>query len=110
MRVKVDTRNLERRFSRENMMSAKEATTERIALDARKYVPVDSGALRDSEGVNSNYPDGEVIWATPYAQRIYNADSVRHTINPQAAPHWCEVAKQHHTDEWRKLYLGMLEK
>ena len=107
VRVTLDTGKLDRRLSAQGFERLQEALAKRVAFDARDYVPVESGTLRDSEAVNSDYEAGLVIWNTPYARRVYNLDSVRTVINPKATSHWCETAKQNHLELWRQFVAAM---
>jgi len=107
--VKVDLGPLERKFSKTANKARQAVFAERVAFDCRKHVPVDEGTLRDSEPMASDYKGGRIIWNTPYARRVYNADHVRTTKNPEAAPHWAEVTKQEKLDDWKQFAAGLME-
>ncbi len=103
----IDLSGIEKRFSEASMKPKQAAFAQRVAFDCRRHVPVDEGTLRDSEPLSSDYRGGKVIWNTPYAKKVYNADSVRTTKNPQATPHWAEVAKQEKLDSWKKFAAAL---
>ena len=107
--VKVDLGPLEKKFSSAANKAKQAAFAQRVAFDCRQHVPVDEGTLRDSEPMASDYPAGKIEWNTPYARRVYNADSVRTTKNPQAAPHWAEVTKQEKLGDWKKFATALME-
>lgn len=90
-----------------------------VAINSTRYVPVDSGVLRNS--VNYLTP-GEVSWNTPYAHYQYmgkdmiGIETKRHRAmkdeakeyngkllkysEPEATPEWVETAKNIHMKEW----------
>lgn len=107
--VTVDLGALEQKFGESANKAKQAAFAQRVAFDCQQHVPVDEGTLRDSEPMASDYPNGQIVWNTPYARKVYNADSVRTTKNPQAAPHWAEVTKQEKLDDWRKFAAGLME-
>lgn len=108
-RVKdIDLSGIERKLSGPAAKAAQTAFAQRVALDMRKHVPVEEGTLRDSEPLNSDYADGRLVWNTPYARRIYNADSVRTAINPYAAPHWAEVTKAEKLENWKGFAAALV--
>ncbi|MEG2369205.1 MAG: minor capsid protein [Raoultibacter sp.] len=98
----IDIRNIERVFSDANMKKKQETFAQRVAFDMRKYVPEDEGTLRDSEPISSDYGKGNLIWNTPYAKNVLNADSVLKVKNPNAQPQWPEYAKSKHMDSWKQ--------
>ena len=95
----IDLSGLEERFSEKDLEEAQELFTESVAFRMRKRVPVDEGELRDSEPLASDYKQGLIVWDTPYAKKIYNADSVRNVKNPNATSHWGEVTKNEELGE-----------
>ena len=97
----IDLKGLEKRFSDSSLKAKQEAFASRVAFDMRKHVPEDSGALRDSEPLNSDYANGQIVWNTPYAKRVLNADHVRTVKNKNARPQWPEVTKQEKMQDWR---------
>ncbi len=106
--ISIDIAALEKRFSSSALKANQAAFAQRVAFDMRKHVPVDEGTLRDSEPISSDYENGQIIWNTPYAQHVLNADSVRTIKNPRATPQWPEVTKAEKLSEWRKLAANLV--
>lgn len=104
----VDLSGMEERFSDTALEQAQELFTESVAFRMRKRVPVDEGQLRDSEPLASDYKRGLIIWDAPYAQKVYNADSVRTVKNPDASPQWAEATKAAEIDDIRKDAAAIL--
>jgi len=109
VRVEMDFSGLDVRFSEAALRAKQAAFASRVALDMREHVPFRSGTLQSSEPPNSNYEEGEVIWNTPYAQRVYNAASVRTELKPTATPQWAEVTKGEKMDDWRRFAAALLD-
>lgn len=104
----VDISGIEKAFSDKVLKSKQAAFASRVALDMRKHVPVDEGALRDSEPVNSDYANGLIIWNTPYARIVLNADHVLTTKNHSATPQWPEVTKAEKLQDWKAFAAKLL--
>lgn len=107
-KVDVDLSGLEKKFSESSLRAKQAVFAQRVAFDMRKHVPVDEGTLRDSEPMSSNYEQGHIIWNPPYAERVYEADSVRTTKNHQAKPHWADYTKEKKMDDWREFAAALL--
>lgn len=107
-RITVDISKIEKRFSPSGLKAKQAAFAQRVAFDMREHVPVDEGTLRDSEPLTSDYPNGKIIWNTPYAKDVLNADSVRTKKNPKAAPHWPEVTKTEKLESWKKFAAAII--
>lgn len=104
----VDISGIEKKFSGNALKAKQAAFAKRVAFDMRKKVPTDEGTLRDSEPVNSDYENGQVIWNTPYAKAVLNADHVRTTKNPNAAPQWPEATKAEKMQDWRDFAAALV--
>ena len=104
----INLDGVEKKLGEAAMKPKQAAFAKRVALDMREHVPVDEGQLRDSEPLSSDYEGGQLVWNTPYAKKVYNADHVRTTKNPKAAPHWGEVTKQEKLPNWKKFAAGLL--
>ena len=103
----VDIGKIEKQFSENSLKAKQEAFASRVAFDMRKHVPEDEGTLRDSEPMNSDYANGQIIWNTPYAKIVLNADHVKTVKNKNARPQWPEVTKQEKLQDW-KSFAGKL--
>lgn len=106
--VEVDLSAVEKRFGRASLAAAQAAFAKRVAFECRDYVPLDEGTLRDSEGVNSDYSAGRIVWATPYAGYVHDMDSVRTVKNSKATPKWPEQAKADRLSAWKEYAQRLL--
>lgn len=104
----IDLSGIEAKLSDSALSQANELFAESVAFRMRKRVPVDEGQLRDSEPLASDYKRGLIIWDTPYAQRVYNADSVGTIKNPDASPQWAEATKSAEIGDIRKDAAAIL--
>lgn len=107
--TKVDISGIEKAFSESNLKKKQAAFASRVALDMRKHVPEDEGTLRDSEPMNSDYENGQIIWNTPYAKIVLNADHVLTTKNKNATPQWPEVTKQEKLQDWKAFAAALMQ-
>ena len=107
-RVKVDLSGIEKMFDRSQLRAKQAAFAHRVGFDMNKRCPVDEGTLRDSMPVSSDFENGLVVWDTPYAKRVLNADSVRTVKNPNARPQWPEAVKSERLGEWQKMAASLL--
>lgn len=107
-RTTVDLSAIEERLGGDAQRENQAAFASRVAFDMRRHVPVDEGTLRDSEPISSDYENGLVVWNTPYARAVLNADSVRTTKNPEATPQWPEVTKAEKLQEWRDFAAALV--
>ena len=76
--------------------------SELILADTNELVRVDQGVLRDSSYSASNLPDGDIVWNTPYARRVYYTGTPSRDRNPRATTLWCEAAKREYGKDWEK--------
>lgn len=78
----------------------------RAAHLMRGYVPLEEGALRASEPLNSDYDGGVLTWNTPYAARQYY-ESHAHT-EPGTEDHWDEAMRRDHSVDMEKYATDLL--
>ena len=114
-RTRVDLTKLERRLSRKALAGKQEAFARRVAFEMRDYVPEDSGYLKDSEPLASDYGAGTIEWSMPYAKIVYDmpASSIHKTAgtgkqNPRATSGWTEAAKRERGDAWREFAAKLM--
>lgn len=107
----VDLSKLERRFSKSALVGKQQAFARRVAFEIRGFVPLDKGALRDSEPLSSDYETGLIVWQKPYAQHVHDLpqSSIKKTENPNARSHWPEEAKRERMDSWQEFARKLLE-
>ena len=109
--VRVDLSKLEARFGAAAMREKQAAFARRVAFEARDYVPVESGTLRDSEPLASDYESGDVRWDTPYAAYVaaMPESSIKKTVNPNARANWPQAAKDERMGAWREYAEKLME-
>lgn len=84
--------------------------TEAVRDDCNQYCKEDTGMLIASSLIHSELDKGKVVWQTPYARRQYWEIRTAHKdVNPKATWKWCEVAKQHHKEQWARQAQRLLE-
>lgn len=106
--IDIDLSGIEKRFSPQALKAKQAVFAHRVGFDMNKHCPVDEGTLRDSMPVSSDFENGQLVWDTPYAKRVMNADTVRTVKNPDARPQWPEYTKSERLGEWRKLAANLL--
>jgi len=106
--IDIDLSGIEKKFSPEELKKKQAAFAHRVGFDMNKHCPVDEGTLRDSMPVSSDFENGQLVWDTPYAKRVMNADTVRTVKNPEARPQWPEYTKSERLGEWRKFAASLL--
>lgn len=104
----IDIKGIEEKFSDSSLKAKQEAFASRVALDMRKHVPEDEGTLKNSEPLNSDYANGQIIWNTPYAKIVLNSDHVKTVKNKNARPQWPEVTKQEKMQDWREFAAKLI--
>ena len=77
--------------------------TEQILKDSNEFARQDTGAMIASSQYASNIKEGEIVWATPYAKKVYYTGTPSHDVNPKATLMWYETAKTIYKKDWLKL-------
>lgn len=106
--IDIDLSGIEKKFSPEELKKKQAAFAHRVGFDMNKHCPYDEGTLHDSMPESSDFENGQVVWDTPYAKRVMNADTVRTVKNPEARPQWPEFTKSERLGEWRKFAANLL--
>ena len=106
--IDIDLSGIEKKFSPEELKKKQAAFAHRVGFDMNKHCPCDEGTLHDSMPESSDFENGQVVWDTPYAKRVMNADTVRTVKNPEARPQWPEYTKSERLGEWRKFAANLL--
>lgn len=75
---------------------------EQVLKDSNYFIPKDTGQLEDSSIIASRIGEGELIWDTKYARKVYYGVEINfHTdMNPNAQALWFEVAKSRFLSDW----------
>ncbi|CAN2247522.1 minor capsid protein [Bacillus vallismortis] len=99
--VKVDLKNV----SRKNEKFSKEGQflfSSEVLKDSNYFAPQDTGNLIASSHRSSNLEQGQIVWDTPYAKKLYYNPQYNFSKdkNPNARGLWFEVAKSHFLSRW----------
>ncbi|MED1602603.1 minor capsid protein [Alkalihalophilus marmarensis] len=90
---------------------AKHAVAEQVLKDSNSFVPADIWNLRDSSLRFSNLEEGQLVWQTPYARKLYFG--VRFNFsrdkNPNAGPLWYERARAAYLPQWQNVAKRTVE-
>ncbi|AFE86248.1 putative minor capsid protein 2 [Bacillus phage PBC1] len=75
---------------------------EQVLKDSNYFIPKDTGQLEDSSIIASRIGEGELIWDTKYARKVYYGVDINfHTdMNPNAQALWFEAAKSRFLSDW----------
>ena len=101
LEVKFDTGAIQKRVA-EEIEEKQRILDARVLRDSNLFVPVDTGALRNSSTLHTQIGSGLVVWQVPYAARqYYEWQGIRgHNRNPRATSKWFETAKAKYEAEW----------
>ena len=105
MAVRINWRSdLAKSFDRK-ILAAQKQLDEMVLSDSNKYVPVDTGTLKNSGIISTKFGSGVVRWRTRYARMQYflvNRKTTRN-INPHGGPFWFERAKKFRYEYWLRM-------
>jgi len=61
-----------------------------LEMEFRPFVPKETGALERSATLHSDWGAGQIIYATPYARRLYHNPQFQFSknVNPMAGAYW----------------------
>lgn len=79
----------------------------RIIQDTDPLVPFDTGMLKNSPQLATDYDTGEIIWSTPYARRQYylhEKGAALHGDTGLRGSYWAERSKDAHKIAWEQFY------
>lgn len=73
-----------------------------IVRESKPFTPKDEGTLESSADRASKFGSGLLIWATPYARRLYYGFGFKFdtTTNKKAGPGWVRRAKYVNLRRW----------
>lgn len=94
-------------------MAAKKAqkiVAARALEDCNRYCRKQSGKLIASSYFSSDIANGELIWNTPYARKVYYLGEPLTNINPLASKMWAHKAGNIHFAKWRELAAQVMRK
>lgn len=102
-KITIDLKTIETAYSPAELGKRQAVFAQRVGFDMNARCPEDEGTLRDSMPIASDFEAGQIVWDTPYAKDVYNADKVGTVKNKKAAPQWAEVTKAEKTESWRTM-------
>lgn len=113
--TRVDLSKIERAFSQSELRAKQEAFARRVAFETEDYVPEDSGDLKGSEPLASDYETGLLEWSSEYAKPVYEMPessiskfSGTGKSNPKATSGWFEKAKADRLDAWEEFARNLM--
>ena len=107
--VKFDRAAVARRFDLEPGSRAQTLLDHQVVSDTDPYVPMDSGALKTSALLATDFGSGEVRYATPYAAaQYYGLPNKRKGAHPHAVMEWFEHSKAANKTRWIAMVKRMV--
>lgn len=75
---------------------------QQVLKDSNYFIPFDTGNLRDSSLIASDFQTGSLVWNTPYARRLYYNPQYNFSkdSNVNAQGLWYEVARARFLSDW----------
>lgn len=67
-----------------------------------RYVPMDTGVLKNSAQLASDIGGGQLVWDTPYAQKVYYTTGRTNGIRGKMWGHRCKVDNMPHFEKFAK--------
>lgn len=110
VRVSVDTRRITPTVRRAVQQSIY-VVSDQVMKDCNLYIPMDTGALRNSSITHSDLRNGQIRWVTPYARRLYYGVGFNFSKdrNSRAQALWAEKARSVHLREWQGVAQRAVE-
>lgn len=78
---------------------------EQVLKDSNNYAPLDTSELINSAIRMSRIGEGQIIYGTKYARRLYYGVDFNFSKdkNPRAQASWFEAAKANHLQDWLNI-------
>lgn len=89
------------------MTTARSMLMQRILRDTDPLVPFDTGMLKNTAQLATDYDSGEIIWSTPYAQRQYylhEKGAALHGDTGLRGSWWAERSRDSNKISWEQFY------
>jgi hypothetical protein len=104
MILKLDKSKLNAKIKK-RMETVQPILNQQVIKDSNYYAPKVRGDLQDSAIKGTDMNSTKIIWAIPYARRLYYGIDFNFTktSNPNARAKWFEEAKAKKKDEWVKV-------
>lgn len=100
MNVKVDLKGVNKKLR--NNKQAQARLDQIVLKDSNQFAPMQEGTLITSSLTASKIGQGQLIWDTPYARRLYWNPQYNFSknVNPNARGLWFEAAKSVYLHKW----------
>lgn len=89
------------------LTNARSMLMQRILRDTDPLVPFDTGMLKNTAQLATDYDSGEIIWSTPYARRQYylhEKGAALHGDTGLRGSWWAERSRDAHKISWEQFY------
>ena len=79
------------------------AVAEQALADCNYFARRDQGQLIQSSETASDLKNGNLVWDTPYAKKVYYTGTPSHDENPNASLMWCQKAYDTYGKDWNTI-------
>lgn len=79
------------------------AVAEQALADCNYFARRDQGQLIQSSETASDLKNGNLVWDTPYAKKVYYTGTPSHDENPNASLMWCQKAYDTFGKDWNEM-------
>lgn len=89
------------------LTNARSMLMQRILRDTDPLVPFDTGILKNTAQLATDYDSGEIIWSTPYARRQYylhEKGTALHGDTGLRGSWWAERSRDSNKISWEQFY------
>ena len=76
---------------------------EQALADCNYFARRDQGTMIQSSETASDLKNGELVWDTPYAKKVYYTGKPSHDENPNASLMWCQKAYDTFGEDWNEI-------
>ena len=99
--IQIDTTRLLGKFEKRKE-AAQVYLDNEVMRTTEQYVPFDTGTLARSSQLATNPGEGQVLYDTPYARKLYYGVGMNFAKDkhPKATAKWLETAKAVHLKDW----------
>ena len=82
-----------------------------VMRSTEQYVPMDTGTLARSAQLATKPGEGQVLYDTPYARKLYYGEGINFATDkhPKATAKWLEASKAVHVKDWVSGVKKILE-
>lgn len=106
LKATADLRKLDALIGKAARDRAQRAFAEKVLADTERFVPKDTGALRNSVDV---LPDGEtILYPMEYAGHVYSMDGEVRWTEPGTGARWDEESAEANMGEWERYAADVL--